>query len=52
MRVHGRGSRPGRVLVAPSRGAYLFIGLILHQMGGNGGMGEGEWCDRDLSKEP
>jgi len=40
--IHGRGSRPGRVLVTPSRGAYLFIGLILHQLGGNGGMG----CDR------
>ncbi len=36
--IHGRGSRPGRVFVPPSRGAYLFIGSILHQLG--------EKCDR------
>ena len=29
---------------------YFFVGLILPQLGGNGGMGEREWCDRVLSK--
>lgn len=37
MGLHGRGSRPGLVLVTPFRGAlFLFMGMILHQLGGNG----------------
>lgn len=38
---HGRGS-PGLVVLTPIRGVDLFVGLILHQLGENGGMG----CDR------
>jgi hypothetical protein len=37
---HGRGSRPGRVSLAPSRGAffYLVVGDDFTSIGGKGGM--------------
>ncbi len=45
--IHGRGSRPGLVFLAPIRGVDLFVGLILHQMGEKArsvGLGEGGDC--------